>query len=97
MNTTTPLPVSLVANPSRQIDYVPLRDSFGTRLRTLRGYSTLENFANQLQISCATLISYESGECLPDVGVIYKALAARPSVSAAWLFYGAVSPLFYGQ
>lgn len=62
--------------------------NFGERLRMIRGAETLESFAGLLEVSRSTLIRYESGERLPDIGVIYSVLEEHPNVSAQWLLYG---------
>lgn len=61
---------------------------FGARLRMLRGAEPLPSFAELLEVSRSTLIRYESGERLPDLGVIYTVLEVHPNVSAQWLLYG---------
>lgn len=61
---------------------------FGDRLRLIRGSEPLETYAKALEVSRSTLIRYESGERLPDIGVIYTVLEEHPNVSAQWLLYG---------
>lgn len=61
---------------------------FGARLRMLRGAEPLTTFSELLEVSRSTLIRYESGERLPDIGVIYTVLEVHPNVSAQWLLYG---------
>lgn len=62
--------------------------TFGLRMRDLRGTRTLGEFAEDIGIGKTTLIRYESGERLPDLGVIYNVLEEHPNVSAQWLLYG---------
>lgn len=62
--------------------------TFGMRMREIRGVRTLEEFAKIIQIGKTTLIRYESGERLPDIGVVITTLECCPEVSAQWLLFG---------
>lgn len=62
--------------------------TFGMRMRELRGERTLEEFSKLIEIGRTTLMNYESGTRLPDIGVVITTLERCPEVSAQWLLFG---------
>lgn len=66
-------------------------DSFGKRLKMLRGSANGTAFAEKLGISRQTLYRYERGERVPDVGFI-QTVCALTGASLEWLVSGTGAP-----
>lgn len=62
--------------------------TFGMRMREVRGERTLEDFSKLIEIGRTTLMNYENGSRLPDIGVVITTLERCPEVSAQWLLFG---------
>ena len=64
-----------------------MADTFGSRIRTVRGQDSQEAFASLLGVSKGSLGFYERDENLPNVEVIAK-ICSLKGVSADWLVLG---------
>ena len=61
-----------------------IQDCFSSRLRMLRGESTLTDFASKLEVSFQTYHHYESGTRKPTIDLIMR-VVRQCGVSSDWL------------
>lgn len=66
-------------------------NSFGARLKTLRGNTSGKAFAAKLGVNRQTLYRYERGERIPDIGFI-QSVSSITGTSAQWLISGEGMP-----
>lgn len=66
-------------------------ESFGDRLKKLRGSVSGKAFADRLGVNRQTLYRYERGERVPDIGFI-QTVSAITGASAEWLISGTGAP-----
>lgn len=70
-----------------QRKFIPQMDTFGERLKAIRGKQSRDDFATQLGIHAQTLYRYEKGERNPDIDFI-RSVVEKIGVELEWLVFG---------
>jgi len=63
-------------------------ETVGSRLKTLRGDLTMDQYASRLGVSKTTVFNYEKNRRAPDVTFLLKILEIHNNISPNWLLTG---------